>query len=53
MNQVAVTSVLARGGRLIRDLMEGDPVAWTIVGVVVVGMIAWAVIKSRMNKDKG
>ena len=52
MDALAVTSVLARGGRFIRDLINGDPVAWTILGVVVVGMIAWALIKKRMNRSE-
>ena len=37
----------ARYGRLISALFEGDPVAWTVVGVVVGGMILWAIIKNR------
>ena len=41
-----VMNVLARA-RVIEALYEGDPVAWTILVVVVLGMIAWALIKKR------
>ena len=51
MIELAETSVLARG-RLIQKLIDGDPVAWTILVVVVVGMIAWALIKKRMNRSE-
>jgi hypothetical protein len=44
--------ILAARGRTIQRLMEGDPVAWTITGVVVVGMIGWWAIKKKMGSDE-
>ena len=52
MDQLALTSVLAARGRAFQRLLEGDPVAWTILVVVVVAIIAWALIKKRMNRDE-
>jgi len=47
MGMVPFLAASYRGvGRLIRGLTEGDPVAWTIVGVgavVVVGVVIWKV----------
>lgn len=53
MGERAETSVLASRGfrQVLRRLIEGDPVMWTTVVVVAVGVIAWVVIKSWMNKD--
>lgn len=42
---------LAGRGRLISKLIEGDPVAWSILGVVVVGSIGWAVLKRHMRGE--
>ena len=52
MGERAETSVLAyRGFRpVLRRLIEGDPVMWTTVVVVAVGVIGWVVIKTWMNK---
>ena len=41
-----VMNVVARA-RVIEALYEGDPVAWTILVVVVLGAIALSVIKKR------
>jgi hypothetical protein len=47
-------TLLARRGRIFQKLWEGDPVAWTILIVVIVLMVGWSVIKSRMaKKDEG
>jgi hypothetical protein len=44
--------ILAARGRLVQKLIEGDPVAWTITGVVVVGMIGWWAIKKKMGSGE-
>ncbi len=41
--------VAARRGRLIQALFEGDPVAWTILCVVVGAMIVWPIIRAKMS----
>jgi hypothetical protein len=56
----SVTSELAskgilfgRGlGKLVAGLMEGDPVAWGITGVVVVILIGYYAIKSRLGHEE-
>jgi len=37
--------ILARRGlgRLIEGLMRGEPVAWTLVGAVLLGVVLWAI----------
>lgn len=47
---VVATSVLAARGALFRKLFEGDPVAWTITGIVVAVLIIIAVVKKSMQK---
>jgi hypothetical protein len=45
--------LLARGRvKALQDLWEGDPTAWTILGVVVVLMIVWGVIKAKYFSDE-
>jgi hypothetical protein len=44
----------ARGSNLIKALMEGDPVAWIIVGAVVVvgiGLQIWKNKKAKKEKQ--
>lgn len=43
------TPLLARVGRLIRGLREGDPVAWACLIGVVVLLIAVGFYRSRRN----
>ncbi len=51
MANLDVMNVLASRGRTLQALYDGDPVAWTIlVVVVVVGAIAWALVKKRRNR---
>jgi hypothetical protein len=41
-------TLMARGaGRLIRRLTEGDPVAWSILGGVVVVLIVYGIWKKK------
>lgn len=49
LGNAVATPILARGrglGKLIQGLMDGDPVAWTITGVVVAIFIGIAVFKA-------
>jgi hypothetical protein len=48
---IETMQILAARGRLIAKLIEGDPVAWTITGVVVAGMVGWALIKKNRTKE--
>jgi len=45
----AVTPVFAARGRLISKLIEGDPVAWSILGGVVALMVGWWGFKTYMG----
>ncbi len=47
---LAFVPVLAARGRAIQKLLDGDPVAWTILGVVVAIMIVVGIVKSRFKK---
>jgi len=40
--------ILARRGRLLMKLWEGDPTAWAILGIVIVGMIGWGIFKAKV-----
>lgn len=42
--------LLARRGRFFEGLFDGDPVAWGILGVVVLFMVGSFVVRSRSNK---
>ncbi len=53
MKALAALHVLAARGRLIRDLINGDPVAWTITGVVVAAMVGWTVYKKKAGGGDG
>ncbi len=50
MANLDVMNVLASRGRTLQALYDGDPVAWTILVVVVVAAIAWALVKKRRNR---
>lgn len=43
--------ILAARGRIIQKLMEGDPVAWSIVGGVAVISIIGVAIKARSSRS--
>ena len=39
-------------GRFIRLLFEGDPVAWTILGVVLLIVVGFSVCKAMLKKNR-
>jgi hypothetical protein len=44
--------LFAARGRAIAALIEGDPVAWTILVVVILVIVGIAVVKAQMMKNK-
>ena len=38
-------------GRLLQRLIEGDPVAWGILGVCVAGAVVIGIVKKKMRGD--
>jgi hypothetical protein len=46
----AIAPILGARGRAIQKLLEGDPVAWTILAVVVGIMILISIAKAVLKK---
>ncbi|MEO6436665.1 MAG: hypothetical protein ABIP55_13015 [Tepidisphaeraceae bacterium] len=49
--EAVTVPILAARGRTLEKLIEGDPVAWTIFGVVIAGSVGWWWIKKRQNSE--
>lgn len=43
-------ALFAARGRAIAALIDGDPIAWTILGVVVAVMIIIAVVRYKLSQ---
>jgi hypothetical protein len=44
--------VFAHRGRLIQKLLEGDPVAWAILGGIVVIVVGYSIYKAKTKKGE-